>query len=329
MKLKAILICLTYTLPIILIAQVPQTANLISFYPFNGSVNDMSGNNYNGTLYGDPTLSSDRFNNTNASYTLDGDGDYIYFGNESLSNFNYTDGYIKESYTISLWAKSSNSSDQAFVAFGENFGCCYYNMSSTLNGSIIKFNSNNRGFNINTSGKNYDGNWHQYVFVWDYSTFTRKLYIDGNIAGTNVQAGPVFRILNYGLSVGRAAFQSLDNPGDTYNGSLDDVRLWNVALNSTDVDNLYVYENNPENYSITLSNSEVKADVKISHDLISDILFIISTPHTTSMVYNLGGQKILTSTQKEIDLSSFPSGMYIVKVINHQNKPYTFKIIKK
>jgi len=56
-------------------AQVPTTG-LISYWPFNGNANDVSGNNHNGTVNG-ATLTTDRFGNTNKAYSFNGTNNNI------------------------------------------------------------------------------------------------------------------------------------------------------------------------------------------------------------------------------------------------------------
>lgn len=264
MKNYFILTALLFTL--VSKAQVPQSAQLVGEYTFNSNTDDSSGNNYNGQTYGSPTQVQDRFGNSNAAFSLDGVDDYIYFGNSMLSEWPYeTNGYIMESFTISIWAKSSVSANEILLAFGEDLGCCYYGMVTTvgthvkMTSSNFPFYSNNSG--VNTSGKGYDNQWHHYVVVWDYDSGYRRIYIDGVLEGQyqQVEGGNIrkrFKVSNYGLAVGRDRYNP-SNPsylGDTYNGSVDEVRIWNTDLSSTDISNLYTYDSDSMNYQPTTFN---------------------------------------------------------------------------
>ena len=60
------------------LGQIPQSSNLIAYYPFSGNANDSSGNGYNGTISGDPQLTTDRFGNSNSAYNFDGNGAVSY-----------------------------------------------------------------------------------------------------------------------------------------------------------------------------------------------------------------------------------------------------------
>ena len=224
-------------------SQIPKQSDIVGVYNFNSNVDDESGKNYNGILGGSPSLTTDRFGNSNSAYLLDGVDDFIYFGNESLSEFTTnSNGGINESFSISVWAKSTNPNESSFLALGESLGL--YTGMITRMGSNISFNSSNDGFSTSSSGKHNDGLWHSYVFVWDYSVQKRYLYIDGDLAGTkNYTRTNVFSIKNYGLSFGKERYGDTSNIN--YNGSVDDIKFWKTALNSSEVASLYSYDNLP------------------------------------------------------------------------------------
>ena len=186
----------------------------------------------------------------NAAYYLDGEDDYLYFGNSIYSDLpdSDADGYYEDSFSISIWAKSSVVDTENFIAFGEANGL-YTGMISRI-GNSIDFNSSNWGFNTtSTSGKKYDDTWHQYTYVYSAGSF-RKLYIDGNLVQQDNDLYKRFNFKNYGLSVGVGRFNSAGTPeglATTYTGSIDDVRIWNVALSDTEVANLHSHESNSAN----------------------------------------------------------------------------------
>ena len=254
-------------------SQIPQSSNLVGEYKFNSNANDSSGNAYDGQTFGGPTLIQDRFGNSNSAYSLDGTDDYIHFDDNMLSEWSFNNGWIEESFTISFWAKSSESENEPIIAFGvhENgniYGAGdYYKGMITRFGSQISFNSNNWGFNYSTT-KTYDDTWHHYVLVWDYATGYRKIYIDGDFAAQyrQVEGGLTmrrFKIRDKALSIGRERYEtdgSTDEPGlnsaGTYTGSVDEVRIWNLALSSSEISNLYSYDNTSSNYYVdTFTNA--------------------------------------------------------------------------
>jgi hypothetical protein len=260
-------------------AQIPQSSNLVGEYKFTGNSDDSSGNSYDGQTYGGPTLTQDRFGNNNSAYSLDGTDDYIHFDNNMLSEWNTTNGWVVESFSISFWAKSSVSTEEPIIAFGVHNNGNLYGSNSLYKGMITRFGttikmnsnnwptySNNSGFS--TLGRTYDGQWHHYVLVWNYDTGYRQAYIDGSLVGQfrQVESGNIrkrFAIRDKALSIGRERYEndgSTDDPGlssaGTYTGSVDEVRIWNLALSSSEISNLYSYDNTSSNYTPeTFTNS--------------------------------------------------------------------------
>ena len=214
--------------------EIPQSNKIIAYYSFSGNANDSSGNDYNGTISGNPQLTTDRFGNSNSAYSFDGNGDWIYFGTDTLPTNN--GGNISDAYTISVWAKSSSNSTMDLFAYGGMVSCGGGRYGAIVRlGSNIQFNSCNNGFNTSASGKNSDGNWHQYVVTWNGSN-SRKVYIDGSLVSSNSTSN-VFRIQDTGLVIGRGFMDW--TLGTTFNGSADEMRLWNTELSSSEVQTLY------------------------------------------------------------------------------------------
>ena len=219
--------------------EIPQSSEIIAYYPFSGNANDSSGNEYDGTISGDPQLTTDRFGNSNSAYIFDGAGDWIYFGTDTLPENN--EGDVSDPFTISVWAKSSSSSTMSLFAYGGMVSCGggRYGAVARL-GTNIQFNSCNNGFNTSASGNNSDGNWHQY-----------KRYIKNFFK--HIKSN-VFRIQNTGLVLGRQFMDWAE--GTTFTGSADELRLWSTELSSSEVQTLY---NTESNAPPTLSSS-VPAD---------------------------------------------------------------------
>ncbi len=231
--------------------QIPQSSEIIAYYPFSGNANDSSGNEYDGTISGDPQLTTDRFGNSNSAYIFDGAGDWIYFGTDTLPENN--EGDVSDPFTISVWAKSSSSTTMSLLAYGGMVSCGGGRYGAVVRlGTNIQFNSCNNGFNTSASGKNSDDNWHQYVFTWNGSN-SRKVYIDGSLVNSNSTSN-VFRIQNTGLVLGRQFMDWAE--GTTFTGSADELRLWSTELSSSEVQTLY---NTESNAPPTLSSS-VPAD---------------------------------------------------------------------
>lgn len=78
------------------------------------------------------------------------------------------------------------------------------------------------------------------------------------------------------------------------------------------------------------SESFSQNTIKVYPNPVTDwIYFDSENPIQTVEIYNLQGQKIITSNQHSINTSELPSGMYLLKITDENNLKFTQKIIKK
>lgn len=228
----------------------PREQNLVGKYAFSGNVEDSSQNSFNGVIYGSPTLISDRFNNLSSAYSFDGN-DYIYFGDQMANSFNNI-------FSISVWLNRSSNNSTDLIGLG--YQTCSSSAGPIIRvGDILNFNRCNEGFDTsdNTSS---DNNWHHFVFIYDGSS--RKIYRDGTLLNSNTKSN-IFTINTYGLVLGKSWFNN--SSGNYYQGKADDLSIWNVALSSSEVQQLYNYENQQQ-FQISSSQSQISTIQSISSD---------------------------------------------------------------
>ena len=222
----------------------PQANDLIAFYPFNGNANDESGNGNHGTVIGASPV-KDRFGNENSAYSFDGLNDFIEIGRPLVSG----------DFTISFWLKSNgrqknrlavpiSQGNMNYRGFNFTFRKGLYNGFSWGTWSGKKISNSQSGRNI----------WHRIDFnfskdidtdlTWHHLTATHKdntvaVYWDGKIQGI-AHAYPI----NYGrfnFNIGRSS-GNRDYNHRSFNGVIDDIRIYNRALSGEEV--LGVYKNN-------------------------------------------------------------------------------------
>ncbi len=200
-------------------------------YPFNGNTNDESGHGYNLTNYG-AVLTTDRFGDPQSAYYFN--------GTSSLSiPFSPTSALFPPNgpLSISLWFNSSNN--QANVIQMLVCGAAYPEI-DTLYGYEIYLGYGGinffiPGFNILTSFSVTDGKWHNAVAILD-DIGTMYLYVDGALAGQESTSG----VILYDTSA-EVPFVI----GASYNGTegltgdIDDIRIYNRALTTSEVNELY------------------------------------------------------------------------------------------
>ena len=231
-------------------AQVPSyvpTNGLKAWYPFSDNANDISGSNLNGTVVG-AALTNDRNDNANSAYSFTTNQQINIPNSASLNNY---------PITISLWYNASVFPTGAQTNIFSKY------VSSSWNGYQILFGDNtnvsnnggfeNHGFGTqswyvrNTSNKviGYYGEpsflqpnislntWYHYVFVLDSTG--GKIYVNGQLVSSHNWTGtPGACINSYLWKIGG------QYEGTTwFNGKIDDIGIWNRALSSTEIQQLY------------------------------------------------------------------------------------------
>jgi Concanavalin A-like lectin/glucanases superfamily/PEP-CTERM motif len=222
---------------------------LVSFYSFNGNANDsVSGNNLIGndpnphTLYnagtstfvsGSPSLAADMFGNQNSAYRITY-GQYLENNNMSFS-FS-----TANNYTFSFWSSVQSIDDRYLflMRVGATDG------SSSLLFLLDKDNGNQ--FSIQTTGANeIASSITPEVNRWYLNTVTIsngdiRYYIDGSVKGTS--------IVNTISSAGTPTQLLLGNEFWWFqaNDTITDVGIWNRALSSSEVSQLYTLQSAPE-----------------------------------------------------------------------------------
>jgi len=235
-------------------AQMP-TNGLVGYYPFNGNVDDESGNSFNGINKG-ATLTTDRFDNPNSAYLFNGSSSLIKL---PLTTFNST-----TIGTISLWLKVNSfvNSNMIFsvgdstgtVSLNGNAYSLYVGKTSGNATQSQKFiHSVDKRLCIDGEGEykwfsdqsfSFDNNWYHIVVISDGTT--TKYYRNG-VEVTTMYSEPTTEPdgewiddlcsnTNY-FWIGKSKRVS-----ETifFNGKIDDIRIYNRVLNQTEINLLYL-----------------------------------------------------------------------------------------
>ena len=169
--------------------------------------------------------------------------------NDYAMEFNGTDEYVSAGnpselqltgdISVSSWFKTSNSGTQMVIA---GRGHIY---SSSLS-SWCLFRRTNNGLAVQLrSGSAYqyalspattynDGNWHNAVFTRKVSSGDLKLYIDGSLVVTTPSVTSALDNETQNTYIGADT-----QPAEYFNGDIDEVAIWNKALELADVQTIY------------------------------------------------------------------------------------------
>jgi hypothetical protein len=234
---KQLLILTTALLSLSGFAQIPNyvpTNGLVAYYPFNGNADDESGNGFNGTV-SNVTLSLDRNGNSNSAYlwpTSNGSGSFIDIG--------YLHTMIPNSISISSWILSDGGTIQPRIISSGEVG--FYTQSTSNISRYYQMNWDRAGTGIwPSSFPVSSGEWHHLVFTADHLNGLAKLYVDGVLTDSSCCgiANPGY-VMNDTWNIGRKSTSSYDSWG----GKLDDIGIWNRALTTCEIQDLYTAQLN-------------------------------------------------------------------------------------
>ena len=208
---------------------VPQYG-LLGYYPFNGNPNDVSSNaahlSNNGAV-----LTTDRFGNASAAYSFNGVSQNLI---NNTPNFTFSS---TSSFTYSFW----------------------YNRNVTSTTGVIIMNATNAAgnfiwlFQAGPTNMQYGTNKQQSAWIWVPTTTTTNtwthivcvynagvmtLYKDNVMIGTGLFTYTTgVTSANMPLYVGRGV------GGNYFNGKIDDVGIWNRALTTCEINDLFTNSN--------------------------------------------------------------------------------------
>jgi hypothetical protein len=244
---------------------------LVGYWPFCGNANDESGNGNDGAVNG-ATLTEDRFGNANAAFSFDGN-DWIESSAIGMANGN-------NSATISGWFKRlSNSSGVEYIAG--------YGNPNIPSGSVFATGEyGSQGAFATFLGSSFDAisgiqlpidSWHQLtsVHTQDGQVF---IYLDGQLSYTAIVQTP--DIQNMITRIGRAVWES----EEYWNGSLDDIGIWNRALTPEEVQELYTLDACTFTVYDTLTVYETVYDTVYTYETIYDTVTTYVTVTDTLLI---------------------------------------------
>jgi hypothetical protein len=261
--MKKIILLASLALSINAFAQVPSyvpTNGLQGWWPFNGNANDASGNANNGTVNG-ATLTSDRFGNLNSAYSFNGtNNDIVIVDNATLDLTNFS---------ISAWVElpTYNSLGDEILTKGgdlfENYEILIYG-SPTDSGTIetaIKWTDGTRsGINSVTGNQHISLNvWSLITSTYDVSSGKLRMYINGLFV-TEQTPNKTPQVNNLNLYFGHDP-----SAGRYHLGLIDDIGIWNRALDSCEIKDLY-FASLGNCCNISVSTQPINQSVNISNN---------------------------------------------------------------
>ena len=215
-----------------------RTDYLIAYYPFDGTIEDISGNAYDGVAVGEPSYIDDTVDGKGKALRLNGfKGQYI--------NIPYAFLHGLEEYSVSFWIKDFTAG-MVFSAISSDYVRSDYPRLLITNSQKFRFYTGYDNYD-STAPFEYDctpimsEEWHHIALVESREAQTRsdvikRLYIDGDLINSSESywsEGASVKI-NIGGDRNGTYSQGLT-------AKLDNFRFYGCALKGKDV--LYLYDN--------------------------------------------------------------------------------------
>ena len=264
--------------------------NLVGYWKFE-SVNltnyteDSSGNGNDGKLINfsanPPTTVVGRIGR---ALQFDGVNDYINIDNSSSLNFG------TGSFTIEAWIKTVSANNPIIRKDNDDSGPRW--LIKMESGILFGYIGNETMLSFNSSASLNDSNWHYIVLVFSRNQNAR-IYVDGVQRGNATDISGLGSISNVeNLLIGKGS-------GETYfNGTLDEVKIWNKSLTTTEV---------WENYFGKRTNPIVLPDVsEVSGSLNQNYTFNIVVTNMDNQSYGNSVFKLISNCPTECNCSISP-----------------------
>jgi hypothetical protein len=216
----------------------PLQTSLVAYYPFCNNTNDVSGNNYHCTGT-NVTLGTDRYGNVNSAYDFNGTNASI-TSTVPFFNNNWTN------WSVSFWMYPFNvaqTNQSCFNTLPHNSAQIAYNFAGpqldhvhfSLNSTPTVQTWDMTQYSQGTFTTYANNTWYHVALTKNGTVW--KLYINGTLDAVFSSGTPITNTLT------NVMFGAIINPSTSladqfFNGTLDDIMVYNRTLNSVEVGSL-------------------------------------------------------------------------------------------
>ena len=274
-------------------------------FPFDGNTTSIDNTYTLNPLTAVPSYATNRNGEANKS---------VYLNNKKLSVNIPTLPVTNSPRTVSFWMKHQSVANNSVFGWGtysNNYGFSV----QSIGGNTFVTQKGSSGFNTPI---NYDTNWHHYVITYDGNGL--RVYQDGIHQNGSVESLSTQGTILY---IGAVAGDSVTQGNDIY---FDDFQVYNQWFTDQGVYGLYLTQSPTVLDSQSFQTKNLKASMYPNPA--SDHFTIEMENEVKSVeIFSLQGQKVLTSKNKNVNVSGLSKGMYLVRIEDVENAVTTKKLI--
>ena len=247
------------------------------------------------------STTTDRFGTANAAYSFNGTSSYL---TRTSIGHTFTQA---GSFSVSIWIKKATNVNNVAIMSGTTTSLNFiWNVQGNTTNAMFGTNKQGSAWFWTNASTNYVLNeWEHYVGVYTANTMT--FYRNGVLQGTTTNTHTNVSQAILPIWIGRGV------SGNYFNGSLDDIGIWNRALTPNEISVLYQSTLSVDPFSTS--------SVKIYPNPASDFLQLEVAAENIGTAYQIFddlGRIVATGTMvdttTEIAVSSLKTGMYFVKI---------------
>ncbi len=204
---------------------------LVSWWTFDSDASDSVGSN-DGTLNGDIThITSGCF--SGGCYSFDGINDYISVMDDSSLNpethdMSFCASFSSRDVLLNRRILSKRDVNYNWYTLYHDSGSFHFSLTDNYTGHGQAFAS---------LGSIQDDTWYQFCGVWDWNQKTATLYLNGGVSTDSGTRTSIDSAISpaAALDIGKSYTSSY------FGGLIDEILIWDRALNSTEISNVYNY----------------------------------------------------------------------------------------
>lgn len=211
------------------------TDQLVAYFPFNNNALDASGNGHDGTVNG-AQLTEDRFGNANSAYLFDGIDDYIEVLDSPDLRLNQTD------FSFSSWSRNMAPSEGHNVILakrGPEYSDGWFHSLQTVDSDSVRpyyiVSGGHLDPRVFTHESVQTNTWVHTVVTYELALQKLSFYIDGEFISEHSNIPSPNAATSENLTIGKDSKSALY----CFNGTIDDICIYDKALSAQEVNALY------------------------------------------------------------------------------------------